>query len=277
MFAMKRAILTILLLAAALPLLASKPFFFVQMTDPQLGFKEKPESFEQGLTLLQETVDAINRIHPDFVVVTGDMTNNRFNSVQWEAYKALMGQISKDIPVWHIPGNHDLKPREEGDLAHYLRRYGYDRFSFNHKGCAFIGINSCFLKDGCFDEEEEQCRWMLMELWKNRDAEHIFLFTHCPVVKSDPDEKDDYFNFQKVYRDFYFSVCERYGIDAVFSGHFHRSRFCEHNGVRYYTTSASGLTLGDGTSGINIVTVDGDTYKSEFVAASKAVNPFTGK
>ena len=273
---MKRIILSLCLCLLLIPAWAARPFFFVQITDPQLGFKEK-NGMEKGVELLTETVDAINRIHPDFVVVTGDMTNNRFNEAQWEAYKTLIGKISKDIPVYHIPGNHDLKPREEGDLQHYLDRFGYDRFSFTHKGCAFIGINSCFLKDGCIEEEKEQCKWMLAELRKSSRARHIFLFTHCPVVKSDPGEQDDYFNFQKTYRDFYFGVCERYGVDAVFSGHFHRSRFCEHNGVRYYTTSASGLTLGDGTSGINIVTVTPTGFTSEFVAASQARNPFTGK
>ena len=66
-------------------------------------------------------------------------------------------------------------------------------------------------------------------------------------------------------------------MDAVFSGHLHRSRFCEDGGVPYYTTSASGLTLGDGISGLNIVTVYKDRFTAEFVPAAEARNPFTGK
>ena len=273
---MKRLILSVLFCLSVLLSAPARPFFFVQMTDPQLGFKEK-DGFEQGLALLSETVDAINRIRPDFVVVTGDMTNNRFNEAQWAAYREQMDRIDKSIPVWHIPGNHDLKPREEGDVDHYLSRFGYERFSFRHKGSAFIGINSCYLKDKCFEQEKEQCVWMLSELRKARKARHIFLFTHCPVIKSDPLEAEDYFNFQEPYRSFYFDVCERYGVDAVISGHLHRSRYCDYKGVQYITASASGLPLGDGISGINIITVDKNGFSTQFVPASEAKNPLTGK
>ncbi|MBR1575294.1 MAG: metallophosphoesterase [Bacteroidales bacterium] len=269
---MKRIVLFLVLCVSCLQLNAAKPFFFVQITDPQLGFKEK-NSIEVGVKLLTETVEAINRIHPDFVVVTGDMTNNRFSEEQWEAYRKLIGQIDKDIPVWHIPGNHDLKPQEEGDLEHYLARYGYDRFCFRHKGCAFIGANSCFLKDKCFAQEREHYIWLEEQLWRSRKARHVFVFTHCPVVKERVDEKEDYFNFQAPYRQLYLDLFRQYQVDAVFSGHLHRSRFCEDGGVPYYTTSASGLPLGDGTSGLNIVTVYPDHFTAEFVSAAEARNP----
>ena len=268
----KRILLSILLGLAFLQPAAARPFFFVQITDPQLGFKEK-NSIEAGVKLLTGTVEAINRIHPAFVIITGDMTNNRFNEEQWEAYSRLIGMIDKDIPVWHIPGNHDLKPREEGDLQHYLERYGYDRFSFRYKGCAFIGANSCFLKDGCIEEEKEHCSWLIRELDKSRHARFTFLFTHCPIVKESADEAEDYFNFQAPYRQLYLDLCRDFKVDAVFSGHLHRSRYFEQDGVRYFTTSASGLTLGDGISGLNIVTVYKDRFTAEFVPAAEARNP----
>ena len=271
---MKRIILSLVLGLLCLQASAFKPFFFVQITDPQLGFKEK-DSMVEGVRLLTETVEAINRIHPAFVVVTGDMTNNRFNEEQWAAYRELIGRIDKDIPVWHVPGNHDLKPREEGDLQHYLDRYGYDRFCFRYGGCTFVGMNTCFLKDGCFGEEREHCTWLLQTLAANQGARFLFVFTHCPVVKEAVDEKEDYFNFQAPYRQFYLEQFSRYGVDAVFSGHLHRSRFCENDGVPYYTISASGLTLGDGISGLNIVTVYKDHFTAEFVPAAEARNPLT--
>ena len=271
---LKRLFLTLILALALLPARAQKPFFFVQITDPQLGFKEK-NTMAEGVRLLSETVEAINRIRPAFVVVTGDMVNNRFNEGQRAAYQELIGRIDKDIPVWHVPGNHDLKPREEGDLQHYLDRYGYDRFCFRYGGCTFVGMNTCFLKDWCIEEEREHCTWLLRTLAANQGARFLFVFTHCPVVKEAVDEAEDYFNFQAPYRQFYLDQFTKYGVDAVFSGHLHRSRFCEYGGVPYYTTSASGLTLGDGTSGLNIVTVYKDRFTAEFVPASEARNPLT--
>ena len=268
----KRIILSLVLGLALLSTAAARPFFFVQITDPQLGFKEN-KSIEQGVRLLTETVEAINRIHPAFVVVTGDMINNRFNEEQWSAFQDLMGRIDKDIPVWYVAGNHDLKPREEGDVERYLARYGYDRFSFRYKGCAFIGANSCYLKDNCYEQEREHYVWLDGELRKSRGARQVFVFTHCPIVKEKIDEAEDYFNFQAPYRQLYLDLFEHYHVDAVFSGHLHRTRFFERNGVQYYTTSASGLTLGDGISGLNIVTVYKDHFSAEFVPAAEARNP----
>ena len=92
----KHALLALFLALALLPARAQKPFFFVQITDPQLGFKEK-NTMAEGVRLLTETVEAINRIRPAFVIVTGDMVNNRFNEEQWEAYSRLIAQIDKDI------------------------------------------------------------------------------------------------------------------------------------------------------------------------------------
>ncbi len=271
---LKRLILTLFLASALLPAWATKPFFFVQITDPQLGFKEK-NTMVEGVRLLTETVEAINRIHPAFVVVTGDMINNRFNEEQWTAYQELIGRIDKDIPVWHVPGNHDFQPKKEGDLQRYLDRYGYDRFCFHYGGCAFVSMNTCYLKDRCFEEEREQCTWLLTQLAANQKARFRFVFTHCPVVNWSVDEKEDYFNFQEPYRQFYLEQFSKYRVDAVFSGHLHRSGFCEHNGVQYYTTSASGLTIDDGISGLNIVTVYKDHFTAEFVRAAEARNPLT--
>ena len=100
-------------------------------------------------------------------------------------------------------------------------------------------------------------------------------FASIPGIKEDVDQKEDYFNFQEPYRHFYLEQFSKYRVDAVFSGHLHRSRYCEYDGVQYYTTSASGLTLGDGISGLNIVTVYKDRFTAEFVPAAEAVNPLT--
>ena len=134
-------------------------------------------------------------------------------------------------------------------------------------------MNTCFLKDWCIEAEEEHCAWLLKTLALRQGARFRFVFTHCPVIKDSVDEKEDYFNFQSPYRQFYLEQFPGYRVDAVFSGHLHRSRFCETGGVRYYTTSASGLTLGDGTSGLNIVTVYEDRFTAEFVSAAEARNP----
>jgi len=255
---------------------ASEPFFFVQITDPQMGFKEKGK-VERSVRLLSEAVDAINRLEPPFVIVTGDMVSHWNDSTELAVYDSLMACIKPDIKVYHVPGNHDYRPfREDGigsDLA-YLARYGYDHFDFIYNGSLFLGYNSCFIKD--IDEEKEaaQYDWMVscLEKYKGK-VDHIFLIAHCSIILEAPDEENQYFNFQEPYREKYLKLCKDYGVDAVFTGHYHRPRLADFDGTQHITCTASGFPLGDGFSAINVVTVTPESFSYSMVPPEAAVAP----
>ena len=61
-------------------------FRFVHMSDPQLGFyaSRHPgiEGIEYEVNNLSTAISMTNEIQPDFVITTGDMTQDRFNSKQ---------------------------------------------------------------------------------------------------------------------------------------------------------------------------------------------------
>lgn len=254
---------------------ADAPFFFIQVTDPQMGFKEKG-SIERSVGYLTETVEAINRLHPSFVVVTGDMLNHWNSEEELAAYRELMSKVDSSIPVYEIPGNHDYRPEKEIESAQaYFDHFGgTDRFCFEHNKSLFIGINSCYIKEDDVEKEAEQYAWLTDNIKKVRnEVNHIFLFTHCSIIKESPDEEEDYFCFQEPYRSKYLKLCREYGIDAVFSGHFHRKRFCEYEGTQFVTCTASGFPLGDGFTGINVVAVHPDSFSWEMVPQAEAVAP----
>ena len=54
----------------------SDPFFFIQLSDPQLGFIDDNRSYARETELMELFTDAINRLRPAFVVVTGDMVHD---------------------------------------------------------------------------------------------------------------------------------------------------------------------------------------------------------
>ena len=267
----------IVLAAAAALCLAScspKSYFFVQMTDPQMGFKENG-TIERSVEYLHETVDAINRLHPAFVVVTGDMLNNWNHDDQWEAYHTIMADIDKDIPVWHIPGNHDYRPLKEVEsVSTYFERFGYDRFCFMYKGSLYLGFNTNVIKDGQTRLEEAQYDWMVENLERYAPkAKHIFLFGHCSIIREKVDEPVNYFNFQEPYRTKYLELCKKYGVDAAMFGHFHRTRLVKYEDTQHITLSACGETLGDGVRSINLVTVTPEGWSFDIVAPAEAQNP----
>lgn len=253
-----------------------KPFYFVQISDPQMGFKEKG-AIERSVRLLGNTVDAINALNPPFVIVTGDMLSHWNNAVEAAAYDSLISCINPDIKVWHVPGNHDFRPLREdgkGSDTFYMERYGYDRFAFTYNGCLLLGFNSCYVMDGVEDKEEEQYEWMVSNLKKySGKVDKILLFTHCSIIKTAPDEEEDYFCFHSPYREKYLKLCKDYGVDAVFSGHYHRARYVEHDGTKFVTCTASGWPLGDGFSGINVIKVTPESVTFDMVPPEKAVIP----
>lgn len=237
----------------------ARKFVFIQISDPQLGFREE-EGFAEGERLLEKTVDLINSTEPAFVIVTGDMTNSSSSKIQYEAYRTCMSRISGKIKVLHLPGNHDIKKTDEESLAAYREKYGNDRFCFRHGKTTVLGLNSPIIISGTPEQEEEQFRWLEKCLSKAVKSDHIFVFMHYPVVTKDLDEKETYSNFPVSKRRRYVELFKKYGVDVVFAGHLHQNFDCDMEGVRMITCGPSGLPLGKGYSGYNLIEVDGKNY-----------------
>lgn len=240
-------------------------FSFIQMSDPQLGFKEE-SGFEEGLVLLDKMVKVINETRPAFVIVTGDMTNSSKSEKQYVAYMNKLSQVSKDIPVYHIPGNHDISSSDAEQIAKFVKKYGAERFSFKYNGVAFIGINSCPIRDGAADIEAEQKIWLEKELGKAQNASQTYVFMHCPIVTKTMDDKETYSNFPIPKRREYLDLFKKYGVGAMFAGHLHQCFSCVLDGIEMVTCGPSGKPLGSGFPGYNLVTVTKEGYSYKYIA-----------
>ena len=251
---------------------AGDPFFLVQISDPQLGFRENG-GIGEGERLLREAVRAINAIRPSFVVVTGDMVNNPGDETQFEAYRRLIDSIRPDIPVFHVPGNHDIGKFTEAGRQNYLARYGYDRFFFQFGDCAFIGIDSCPIRDGVSQAEEAQYAWLCARLEETQECRERILFLHCPIILTERHEPESYSNFPESMRQRYISLLKRYAVRYVFAGHLHNTSYAEIDGIRMFTCGPSGKPLGTGYSGMNLITVSADSVHVDYVTAAEARRP----
>ena len=241
------------------------PWFFIQITDPQLGMFENNQGFEKETALLEKATDGINRLHPGFVVFTGDIVHNQHSPDQIREFKRVVARINPGIPVFFTPGNHDIgqNPDKES-LKQYRQNYGKDRFAFLHKGSAFIGFNSSFLKARLVKQEQEQFNWLTARFRKYRNAEHIILFCHYPFFNSKPGEPESYSNIAPDCREKYLSFFESNGVDAVFSGHLHNNKVLTSGKVLLVTTSALGKPLGNAPSGLRIVKISKNRIEHSF-------------
>jgi len=234
---------------------SSYPFFIVQITDPQFGFLDNKD-FSGETSLYEKAIEKINSIRPAFIVITGDFVHDRSNQAQWDEFDRITGRIDKTIPVWLSPGNHDIgMPPEKDDLDNYIRKYGYDRFSFSVRKSLFIGLNTCLIKSGNKEQEQIQYDWLQQELKKGKRARHIILFGHYPFFIKSPDEAETYSNIALDLRPKYLDLFSKYGVKAVFSGHLHNNAGSFAGETEMIVTSAVGRPLGDAPSGVRIIKV----------------------
>lgn len=249
------------------------PWFFVQITDTQLGFY--PDSLEKEIQNYEQAVKRVNEIRPDFVVITGDLVNNQRDEHQLAEFKRITGMISNEIPVYLIPGNHDVgnEPSKE-DVDFYKSIYGDDKFSFVHKEVLFAGINSNLIKAHTAGLEEDQWEWIKGELSKGKDHKMVVMFSHHPFFSSDISEAEAYFNLDSASRKQYFDLFSTSNVKAVFAGHHHQNGYGIYNGIEMVTTSAVGEPLGKDPVGLRLIKIGNNKIHHQYFALDSIPDQF---
>lgn len=241
------------------------PWFFIQLTDPQFGMFESNAGFESETILYEKAVAEINRLNPDFVVITGDLVNDQNSVSQINEFKRITAKIKPTIPVYYSPGNHDIGqvPTPES-LEKYKKNYGSDRFSFKHKSSSLIGFNTGLIKAKLEKPEKKQYHWLAKQLQKSRNNQHILLFTHYPFFNKTVDEPTAYSNIDKEYREKYLNLFSKNNVKAIFFGHHHNNGYATYGKMELVTTSALGKPLGNAPSGFRIIKVYNDKIEHEY-------------
>lgn len=245
-------------------------YFFIQITDPQFGMFEKNEGFEKETALYEKAVVEINRLKPDFVIITGDFVNDGKDETQIAEFKRITGKINIGIPVYYLPGNHDVggTPDKES-LSAFKKNYGYDRFSFKHKGSRFIGFNTSLIKSDLPVLEKRQLKWLKNALKNHTRYNHMILFCHYPFFNKNIDEPEKYSNITPEKRMKYLELFNANNVEAIFSGHYHNNALTEYGQIQLVTTSAIGKPLGEAPSGFRIVKVYSDHIEHNYYGVEK--------
>ena len=247
---------------------SQQEFTFVQLTDPQIGFMDETPGYQATSDSFDRCMEMVNGIHPDLVIITGDLIHQPTDSLQCSIYKDIVAKADNGIEVLAVPGNHDMLKYSEESRARYMEFMGYDRFSIIHKGCAFIGIDSNCIKENDTQRAQEQWDWLESELGKAAKCRHRFIFLHCPVIRETMDEKEDYFNFPMDERQRYCELFKKYDVDAVFSGHTHIGYETNVDGVQFINAGPVGPSFID-KPGFNVISVGKDGWNCEYQLLKK--------
>jgi serine/threonine-protein phosphatase CPPED1 len=233
-----------------------RPFFFIQITDPQFGMTEADKGFSIETQVYTRAVESINKLKPSFVVITGDLVNNRKIPSQMAEFKRITAMISKKIPVWYSPGNHDVGqiPTRES-IDSFVFDYGHDRFSFLYRHNLFIGLNTSIIKNNMPGIEEQQMEWLKNKFTENKNAVHKIIFCHYPFFISDPDEAEVYSNIRPASRKQYLELFKEEGVDAIYAGHLHKNTSAKYGSIEMTATSSAGKPHSEAPSGFRVVIV----------------------
>jgi predicted phosphodiesterase len=239
---------------------ASSAFFFLQFSDPQFGMFTDNKDFAQETANFEFAVASANRLHPAFLIVTGDLVNKPGDAGQIAEYRRVAAQLDRSIPLYNVAGNHDIEnvPTPES-VAAYIKVFGPDRYSFRHGNLYGIVLDSSIIHspDKTADIAAAQESWVRGELDKaaRSGAKHVVVFQHHPWFLKEVAEDDQYFNIPKVRRTVFLDLFRQAGVKYLFSGHYHRNAIARDGDIEMITTGPVGKPLGEARSGIRVVIV----------------------
>jgi len=236
-------------------------FDFVQMCDPQIGFTE----YAEDLKRFAEAVKQINALHPDLVVICGDLVNTP-DEKSFADFNAAKARFA--VPCHVAAGNHDIgnNPTPES-LERYRRLAGKDYYSVDHKGCTFVVVNSQLWKTPVAEETDRQDAWLKRTLESAaKQQRRIFLVMHHPLFTKEAEEPENYFNLLPEKRRDLLSLFERCGVVAVLAGHTHTTAIAEYHGIQMVTSENTSKNFDKRPYGFRIWHIGADRpYRNEFV------------
>ncbi|GAB3418241.1 metallophosphoesterase [Niabella aquatica] len=242
----------------------NKPFFFIQMRDPQFGFFTADKDFAKETDNFGMAIATANRLHPAFLIVTGDLINHPGDPVLLAGYQGIAARPDSAIKLYNIPGNHDITNHPApATLDAYRKRFGPDYYIFRQGKLFDIVLNSTLNADpsGATDAAAGQDKWLLKALQqaKASGCKHIVVFQHHPWFLKDPGEKDGYYNITIKRHKKYLQLLSDYGVSYIFAEYLYYSSF-----GKFGSTGSIGRPLGKDPSGFRMVIAGADHIEYQY-------------
>lgn len=145
----------------------------------------------------------IDSVRPAFVLVTGDLVRDALRVPEQEArqyydlYRREAGRIA--VPVWNVPGNHELFGIERHlslvspsnplyGRGMYRAWLGPDYYSFTTGGVHFVALNTVDQDDLWYygHVDSTQLRWLERDLAQVPAGMPVVTFNHIPLASAVP-------------------------------------------------------------------------------------------
>jgi hypothetical protein len=184
-----------------------------------------------------EILKEIERMQPDLVMTVGDHIEGYTEDTvvldsEWMEYKQLIETLT--MPIYFTPGNGDILSDIQAQV--YRDQIGDPYYSFDEGGYHFVVFDNARWERA--DQlPAEELSWLVKDLSKHTSAKATLVFMHKPfwyagVAAGRPDTLHNIF--------------VTYGVDAVFTGHFHQYFSGRYDGIMYTGIGSSGASTEPG-------------------------------
>ena len=207
-------------------------FFFVQMTDTHWGALD-------GVAMTRRAVEKINAlpVKVEFVALTGDLFADSIGR-QDVVEEGLAAMKDLKVPVYYVPGNHDLiKDDYSRDSALFRSRFGPLDRRVDVCGVACLFVNTEATLDARGGPADRVREWIEQALPASNGPSLIFM--HRPPVYDMQFGKEDHSAWDRNYDSRWEEFMGRHpGIQAICCGHFHRDELAWIGSVPVYVESS---------------------------------------
>ena len=160
--------------------------------------------------MLRQAINEINNSNFDYVIISGDLTNEG-SDAEINNVKGILDGITA-APLIVLPGNHENNWSQSATKT-FIDVFGADRFVLEKDSLIIIGINcGPFMKMGDGHIKQEDLHWLRKTLdEKVSEGKKVLSFNHYPI------KKDDLDNWRE-----YAEVLLQYPVIGHINGHYHR-------------------------------------------------------
>jgi hypothetical protein len=256
---------------------ASEPdLVFVQASDPQMEWNNCNSGGVDDLNW-GITINKVNNLNPDFMLVTGDLINSSGNDTQAAEYKSYRAALNPTIECYEVPGNHDIS--EPPDASKYLwwkTNFGYPLdddinnpwYSFAYGDSFFIGLDDIVLRSPFGGQDVNEMNWLTQTLIDANETgyAHKFVFMHVALFVTSANEAyDSAGNLPLLIRGQLLDLFHQYGVKVVMAGHRHTNNYGVDGDLEMFTTTSCTCGLGSPRTppGIRIFKVYSDRVEQE--------------
>jgi hypothetical protein len=229
----------------------------VQLSDLHIGISKSPHAAQN----LRQAVAMVNALHPDAVIVSGDIGEN---PTAWQIAKNILKGLQS--PLFYAPGNHDVHLH---NVNQYRGVFGRDYYRFDVRGIIFLVINSQLLEvvEGAnagstnlppdtLAEANKMLSWLSSQASAIPHGATVIPIQHIPLFRDNGfPGGQPFWVINEPYRSREMALFQKMGVKHMLVGHWHNFRVYSNSGIAFHVGAATSYLPVGGTLGFAVHTI----------------------